>query len=170
MTSDSLSGITNLEATATIYSSVSGDPLAEYSLRQVLMQFFMYPLISGSGYDKEQRLFAEIHQSKSPGAKVSVVIPNTSEVERMMLNLNKNFPTVLTDILKSQGLPAPFIIDIIKAGVCQVQVANMCNCKYDAKTKTLTTDLPWPTLPGSRIHLTSALCQRKARRQRLLQK
>jgi hypothetical protein len=141
MTSDSLSGITNLEATATIYSSVSGEPLAEYSLRQVLMQFFMYPLISGSGYNKEQRLFAEIHQSKSPGATVSVVIPNTSEVERMMLNLNKNFPTVLTDILKSQGLPAPFIIDIIKAGVCQVQVANMCNCKYDAKTKTLTTDL-----------------------------
>jgi len=105
------------------------------------MQFFMYSLLSGSGYDKEQRLFAEIHQSKSPGARVSVVIPNTSEVEKMMINLNKNFPTVLTDILQSQGLPSAFIVDIIKAGVCQVQVANMCNCTYDAKTKTLTTDL-----------------------------
>jgi len=113
MTSDSLSGITNLDATATIYSSATGDPPAEYPLRQVLMQFVMYP--QERGYDKDQRLSAEIHQSKSPGVIVSVVVPNTSdsEVERTMLNLNKNFPALLTNILQSQGLPSTLIIIII---------------------------------------------------------
>jgi hypothetical protein len=33
-----------------------------------------------------------------------------------------------------------FITEIIKAGVCPVQVANMVNCKYDAKSNTLTTE------------------------------
>ena len=43
MTSDLLSGITNLEATATIYSSESSEPLATLSLRHFLMEYFMYP-------------------------------------------------------------------------------------------------------------------------------
>ena len=140
MTSDSLAGITNLEATATIYSSESNEPLLTLSLRHVLMEYFMYPNPDGKGYDKEQKLFAEIHQGKSPGSKVAVVIPNTTEVERMMMSLNKNFPTVLQHILTTQGLPPSFITEIIKSGVCPVQVANMVNCKYNVSTNTLTTN------------------------------
>jgi hypothetical protein len=70
----------------------------------------------------------------APGSQVLVVIPNTSEVERMMIMLlHKNFPIVLTNILatttQEQGLPTNLISAIINAGNCHVHVAYMNNCK-----------------------------------------
>jgi hypothetical protein len=56
MVSDSLVGVTNLDAKATLLVDESGHPMLSITLHEVLLQYFYYP--SDSAASKEQTHFA----------------------------------------------------------------------------------------------------------------
>ncbi len=68
-----------------------------------------------------------------------VVIPNTPVEERMLLMMNKNLPAFLWHMLMEQGLPKEFIKDLLSRTCEAFMVAEMHTCKWDEKTRTLTT-------------------------------
>ncbi len=81
----------------------------------------------------------EIHQSDEIMGPVQVVIPNTSEAERMILMMNNNDPSYIGNVLKDQGMPETFLIELVRASCCPTQVSEMAKCSWDLDTGTLTT-------------------------------
>jgi hypothetical protein len=59
--------------------------------------------------------------------------------ERMLLMMNKNLPAFLWHMLMEQGLPKEFIKDLLSRTCEASMVAEMHKCKWDEKTRTLTT-------------------------------
>ncbi len=53
--------------------------------------------------------------------------------------LNKNVPSYIGDVLKDQGLPELFLLDLVKKSCCPTQLLEMANCTWDSDTGTLTT-------------------------------
>ena len=135
MVSDSLIGVTNSDAKATLLSDESGRQVLSITLWEVFLQYFYYP--SDKAASKEQKLFAEVHQGPTPGAPITIIVPNTPEVEHVVTMMNKNLPIVLTSILRAQGFEHTVINNLIKVGVCPTQVAKMSNCRYDEKTRSV---------------------------------
>jgi hypothetical protein len=70
---------------------------------------------------------------------VQAVIPNTPKAEQMILMLNKNVPSYIGNVLKDQGLPESFLLDLVKKSCCLTQVLEMAYCTWDLDTGTLTT-------------------------------
>jgi hypothetical protein len=124
-------GITNLDATAPIFDKESHRLLGNLSLCQVLLQFLQ--LSDG------HQLIAEVPQSNEIMGPVQAVIPNTPEAKRMILMLNKNVPSYIGNVLKDQGLPELFLLDLVKKSSCPTQFLEMANCTWDLDTGTLTT-------------------------------
>ncbi len=125
-------GITNLDATAPIFDEESRRHLGNLSLCQFLLQFLQ--LSDG------HQLIAEVHQSNEIMGPVQAVIPNTPKAERMILMLNKNVPSyIIGNVLKDQGLPELFLLDLVKKSCCPTQLSEMANCTWDSDTGTLTT-------------------------------
>jgi hypothetical protein len=124
-------GITNLDATVPIFDEESHRLLGNLSLRQVLLQF----LLLSDGH----QLIAEVYQSNEIMGPVQGVIPNTPEAEQMIMMLKINAPSYIGNILKDQGLPESFLLDLVKKSCCPTQVSEMANCTWDLDTGSLTT-------------------------------
>jgi hypothetical protein len=124
-------GITNLDATAPIFEEVKNKFLGNLSLHQVLLCY----LWLSDGH----QLIVEVHQSDEIMGPVQAVIPNTPEAERMILMMNKNVPSYIGNVLKDQGMPETFLIDLVRASCCPTQVSEMANHSWDLDTGTLMT-------------------------------
>ncbi len=123
--------ITNLEATAPIFDNNSHTLLGILSLCQVLLHY----LRLSNGH----QLFAEVCQSNEIMGPVQAVIPNTPEAEQMILMTNKNVPVYIGNVLKDQGMPELFLMDLVENSCCPTQVLEIMNCTWDPDTGTLTT-------------------------------
>jgi hypothetical protein len=127
---EDLVGIMDLNASADRYQSSTLAPL-RFSLQLVLLCFVQ--LSDG------HRLFAEVHQADEVMGKVQAVIPNTPKAEQMILVMNKNFPAYVGNVLRDQGLPDNFLMDLLKHSCCPTVVSKMLSCMWDADAGVLTT-------------------------------
>ncbi len=57
----------------------------------------------------------------------------------MILMMNKNIPSYIGNVLRDQGMPETFLIELIRASCCPTQVLEMANCSCDLDNGTLTT-------------------------------
>ncbi len=57
----------------------------------------------------------------------------------MILMMNKNVPSYIGNVLRDQGMPETFLIELIRASCCPTQVSEMANCSWDLDNGTLTT-------------------------------
>jgi hypothetical protein len=119
-------GITNLDATAPIFKEVSNKFLGNLSLHQV---FLCYLWLSDG-----HQLIVEVHQSDEILGPVQAVIPNTPKAEWMILMMNKNVPSYIGNVLKDQGMPETFLIELVRASCCPTQVLEMVNRSWDSDT------------------------------------
>ena len=117
-------GITNLDATAPIFDEESNQFLGNVSLLQVLLSYLQ--LSDG------HQLIAEVHQSDEIMGPVQAVIPNTPEAERMILMMNKNVPSYVGNVLKDQGMPEAFLMELVRKSCCPTQLSEMANCTWDS--------------------------------------
>ena len=124
-------GITNLDATAGIYDEETGNFLGTLSLCQALLRY----LRLSDGH----QLITEVHQSEEVMGPVQAVIPNTPEAERMILMMNKNVPAYVGNVLKDQGMPEAFLMELVKKSCCPTQISDMASCIWDSDSGTLTT-------------------------------
>jgi hypothetical protein len=85
------------------------------------------------------QLIVEAHQSDEIMGPVQAVIPNTPEAKRMILMMNKNVPSYIGNVLRDQGMPETFLIDLGRASCCPTQVLEMANCSRGLDNVTLTT-------------------------------
>jgi hypothetical protein len=85
------------------------------------------------------QLIAEINQAKEPMAPVQAVVPNTPEAERMIVMVNKNFPAYIENVLRDQGLPKEFLLELFRQTCCQTMLLEMSSTIWDVETGTLTT-------------------------------
>ncbi len=53
--------------------------------------------------------------------------------------MNNNVPTYIRNVLKDQGMPELFLMDLVKNYFCLTQVLEITNCPWDSDTGTLTT-------------------------------
>ncbi len=93
------------------------------TLHTVLLK---YRLLS----DGHQQI-AEIHQLKEPMAPVQAIIPNTPEVEHMIVMMNKNFPSYVGNVLKDQGLPKEFLMELFQQSCCQTMIVEITLMHWD---------------------------------------
>jgi hypothetical protein len=124
-------GITNLNATAGIFNKETGKFLGKLSLRQVLLRY----LRLSDGH----QLIAEVHQSEEIMGPVQAVIPNTPKAERMILMMNKNVPAYVGNVLKDQGMPEDFLMELVRKSCCPTQISKMATCTWDSDSGSLTT-------------------------------
>jgi hypothetical protein len=123
-------GITNLYGAATIHDEETKYFLSHLSLCHVLLCF----LCLTNGHQQ----IAEVHQSNEIMEPVQAVIPNTPETERMIVMMNKNVPAYIGNVLKHQGMPESFMMELVKNFCCPTQVFEICNCTWEPDTGTLT--------------------------------
>jgi hypothetical protein len=124
-------GITNLDAMAGIYHEESGNFLGTLSLCQALLRYLRH----SDGH----QLIAEVHQSEEVTGPVQAVIPNTPKAERMILMMNKIVPAYVRNVLKDQGMPESFLMELVKKSCCPTQISDMASCIWDTDSGTLTT-------------------------------
>jgi hypothetical protein len=130
MVLEDVNGITNLNGHADLYEEGMSSPL-RFTLRKLLLQYLR---LSDGG-----QLLAEIHQSSDVMGRVQAVIPNSPEAEQMILMMNKNFPAYVGNVLRDQGLPEPFLIELFRRSCCPTMLAEAESCKWDADSGILTT-------------------------------
>jgi hypothetical protein len=71
--------------------------------------------------------------------RVQAVIPNTPEAEQMILMMNENFPAYIGNVLREQGLPEPFLMDLFKCSCCPTMMSEVSLCSLDPGSGILTT-------------------------------
>ena len=130
MTCEDIRGIVHLDATATIYSLSTGDPVGELSLRQVLLKYLK--MSDGTS------LIAEIHQRGLMGI-VEIIVPNTAEAEAMVLMMNRQFAAYCYNALQKSELDVNFIKSILKEACCPTLFAKIHDCVWDAETCSIST-------------------------------
>ena len=132
MTCEDIRGITNLDATAQIFSVTSNQPVGQLSLRQVLLKYMKM----ADGHS----LIAEIHQ-RGPLGIVEVIVPNTAEAEAMVLMMNRHFPAFCFHYLTTHaGMGDVFVKTLLKEACCPTLFASINHCQWDATTNTITTE------------------------------
>ncbi len=85
------------------------------------------------------QLIADVHQASLLVGPVHIVFPNSPEAERMVIMMNKNLPAYVRHILKDQGLPDSYLLELVKRSCCPVMVAEINQCHWDPDSGTLTT-------------------------------
>ncbi len=85
------------------------------------------------------QLIAEVHQASLLVGPVDIIIPNSPEAERMFIMMNKNLPAYVGHVLKDQGLPDSYLLELVKRLCCQVMVEEINQCHWDPDSGTLTT-------------------------------
>jgi hypothetical protein len=108
-----------------------GHEIMTITLRSVLLKY----LRLSSGH----QLIAEIHQSLEPMAPVQAIVPNTHEAEHMIVMMNKNFPAYVGNVLRDQGLPEDFLMELFRQNCCQTMISEIQSTSWDSETGTLTT-------------------------------
>jgi hypothetical protein len=73
-------------------------------------------------------------------APVQAVIPNTPEAEKMIVMMNKNFPSYVGNVLNDQGLPEEFLMKLFYRACCRIMIADISKTAWDPKTSTLITE------------------------------
>ena len=86
---------------------------------------------------------------------VQAVIPNTPEAERMILMMNKNVPAYNGNMLKDQGMPETFLVELVRKSCCPTQISEMATCTWDSDSESLTTQRE-TTEENNRIVLETA--------------
>jgi hypothetical protein len=102
---EDVSGVTDLDGEAVIEEEGIPTPL-RLTPRKLLLQ----NICLSNGH----QLLAKIHQASGVMGKVQAVVPNTPEVEQMILMMNKNFPAYVGNLLRDQGLPNSFLIELFR--------------------------------------------------------
>jgi hypothetical protein len=129
---EDISGIVDLDGSVAVKDEETGWEIGSFSLCTILHKY----LCLSDGH----QLIVEIHQAKEPMASVqAVVIPNTPEAERMIAIMNKNFPSYVENVLKDQGLPEEFLMELFHRTCCQIMLAEISHTSWDPETGTLTT-------------------------------
>ena len=83
-------------------------------------------------------MIAEMHQ-EDICKWTHIIIPQAKEAERMIGMMNKNLPIFLHHMLLEADFPEEIVKKLIKES-CKVSlVAEISSCKWDCKTRTLTT-------------------------------
>ncbi len=67
-----------------------------------------------------------------------MVVPQTPEAKKMVLMMNKNFPTFLTFVLQDLHFLELAIQEYVKCCCCQVKAAEIGECKWELDTARLT--------------------------------
>ena len=130
MTTAGIIGIYDLDKEVEFFSeSDSSKKVGTYSLRGAL-----YTVKMTDG----RTLFAELHQAGAM-ACVDVVIGKTSEAEEMVEMMNKNVAAYLSNYLAEAKLPPALIKRLLEVSVDPTLLLDVGNCKWDSKTRTLTT-------------------------------
>jgi hypothetical protein len=101
-----------------------------FTLHKLLLQYLR---LSDGG-----QLLAKIHQSSKVMGRVQAVIPNSPKAEQMILMMNKNFPAYAGNVLRDQGLPEPFLMELFRCSCCPTMLAEMESCTWDADSGILT--------------------------------
>jgi hypothetical protein len=57
----------------------------------------------------------------------------------MILMMNKNVPAYVGNVLKDQGMPEAFLMELVKKSCCPTQISDMVSCIWDSDSGTLTT-------------------------------
>jgi hypothetical protein len=57
----------------------------------------------------------------------------------MILMVNKNAPAYIGNVLRDQGMPESFLMELVKNSCCPTQVSEITNRTWDPDTGTLTT-------------------------------
>ena len=53
--------------------------------------------------------------------------------------MNKNVPSYIGNVLKDQGMPEAFLMELVRKSCCPTQLSKMANCTWDSDSGTLTT-------------------------------
>ena len=85
------------------------------------------------------QLIAEVHQASLLVGPVHIVFPNSPEAERMVIMMNKNLPAYVGHVLKDQGLPDSYLLELVKRLCCLVMVVEINQCHWNPDSGTLTT-------------------------------
>ncbi len=85
------------------------------------------------------QVIAEVHQASLLVGPVHIVIPNSPEAERMVIMMNKNLPAYVGHVLKDQGLPDSYLLELVKRLCCPVMVVEINQCHWNPDSGTLTT-------------------------------
>lgn len=125
MTYEDIRGITNLDAIVQTFSIATSEPMGQLSLCQVLLKYMKMT----DGYS----LIAQIHQC-GPLGIVEVIIPNTAEVESMILMMNRHFPAFCFHYLTTHaGMDEAFVKALLKEACCPtlLVLASINQCQWD---------------------------------------
>jgi hypothetical protein len=122
--------ITDLNGQAVLHEVGMNTPLC-FTLHQVLL---CYVCLSNGHH-----LLAEIHQSNNVMGRVQAVIPNTPEAEQMILMMDNNFSAYIGNILRDQGLPNFFLMELFKCLCFPTMMSEMSSCTWDPDSSVLTT-------------------------------
>jgi hypothetical protein len=123
-------GMTNLNGQVDLYEMGMSMPLC-FTLHKLLLQYVR--LSNG------HQLLAEIHQSSNVMGRVQAVIPNTPEAKQMILMMNKNFPAYMGHVLRNQGLPKTFLMELFRRSCCSTMISETGLCTWDPDSGVLTT-------------------------------
>ena len=128
MTAGEITGIINLDGTATIYDNVGGS-------QRISLRTCLYQKVKLS---PEESLFAEIH-CEGPGHPVEIVYANIPEGEAKVGMINKQVEGYLWNVLKEASSSEDFIHRLLINTIYMTLVHEAPKCKYDFETGILTT-------------------------------
>ena len=94
----------------------TGAHVVSYSLHQVLQNFIKM--------SDKHCLFAEVHQADI-SLPTHMITPNTLEVERLIVMMNKKSASLKKNMLTEQGFPEEFIKDLIHKSCETTMIAKM---------------------------------------------
>jgi hypothetical protein len=128
---EDISGIVDIYGSAAVKDEETGHEIMTITLRTVLLKYIRL--------GNRHQLIAEIHQLKEPMDPVQAILPNTPQKERMIVMTNKNFPSYDGNVLKDQGLPEEFLMELFRQSCCQTMIAKITSTHWDSDMGTLTT-------------------------------
>ncbi len=131
MVCEDLMGVISLDESKEITHPTTGKSIGSYSLQYVLLNY----LKMKDGHP----MIAETHQEDIL-QPTHIIIPNTPEAKRMVGMMNKNLLAFLWHMLIEQGLPEDFISGLLNESCKATMLAKATKCKWDSKSRTLTTE------------------------------
>ena len=125
-----ITGIFDVDKTMDVMSVTNPqEKLGEANLRAVLYKLKLRD---------DSSLMGEVHQAVAM-SPVDVVVGNTEEACKMIEMTNKNVAVFLHHVMPGRNMYEEFIGNLLYATVDPELVADIDNCKWDAKTQTLRT-------------------------------
>ncbi len=130
MVAEELIGVTNLDNPVDIVNPVTKEIMASLSLCTFLLNY----LKMQDGHP----MIAKVYQ-ENLCYPTHVIIPQSEEAERMIGMMNKNLPAFLHHMLLEAAFPKDFVKKLLKNSCEGSLVSDVSSCKWDSKTRTITT-------------------------------